>query len=188
MIIDFVGQASPVGRWKLIGLDLLCLVLQVTMMSLTLEKQFLQGKKRGHGSASRSALEASQVQDLDAEERGVLGFDSSNGIELQELRSGSQGRTGADEDRERDELLGHELQEEERDEHPLDTFYAGDHVLVKLHLLDSIRAQWRVSSLTAHPANAAATTASMQTAAGDFVGRRIAFSLGGRTIGPGSAA
>ena len=192
MIIDFVGQASPVSRWKLVGLDMLCLVLQVVMMCLTLEKRNLQGKKKVMGAVNRSVIdvvgERRIGQDLDAEERGVLGSDNAGDIEMQDLGRTSRGRTGGDEDRERDELLAHDLQEEERDDHPLDTFYTGDRILVKLHLLDTIRLQWRTTNVSPNPASAAARTASVQTAAGDFVGRRITFTLGGSATGDGSTA
>ena len=200
MIIDFVGQASPVSRWRLVGLDTLCLVLQVVMMCLTLEKQSLQGRRRAKspGRMDRSDANASEEvagrrsQDLDAEERGMFGSENAGGIAMQDLSSSSpissgpatRGRTGGDEDRERDELLAHELQEEERDDHPLDIFYSGDYTLMKLHLLDTIRSQWRTSSISASSANAAAVrTADMQTAAGDLVGRRVAFTWSGRTGG-----
>lgn len=192
MIIDFVGQASPVSRWRLVGLDTLCLVLQVVMMCLTMEKQRVQGWRKSSGPISGSAVDAAAEprsgQDLDAEERGVLGSEQAGGIEMQELGPGSQGRTGGDEDRERDELFAHELQEEERDDHPLDVFYNGDFVLVKLHLLDTLRTQWRTSNVSASSANVAVRTAGMQTAAGELVGRRIAFTWGGRTTGGGRIA
>ena len=106
----------------------------------------------------------------------------AGGFEMQELGS-PRGRTGGDEDRERDELLAHELQqEEEREErHPLDGFYTGDYMLVRLHLVDTVRAQWRADGLRATaPMTAAARTAGMQTTAEDLVGGRFRFSWGRR--------
>ena len=175
------------------ALDLLCLALQLVMMCLTVEKHVLQGKRRIGGAADRSPLDASrqragEAQDLDAEERGMLGSEGATGIEMQDLGRRSRGRTGGDEDRERDELLAQELQEEERDEHPLDVFHTGDYLLVKVHVFDTVREQWQASGLRADPANAAARTAGMQTPAGDFVGRRITFTWRGRTVGDGRTA
>ena len=81
ILIDFVGQASPVGRWKLLALDLLCLVLQLVMMCCTLEKQILQGKRRRSVVGVDHVLRAGEDagprrvggQDLDAEEERSAG-------------------------------------------------------------------------------------------------------------------
>lgn len=187
MTIDFVGQISPVSRWRLVGLDALCLVLQVVMMCVNLEKQRLQGRRKVPGAVGMDAAAEEQgrgQQDLDAEERGVLGSEEvAAGIEMQDLGPRSRGRTGGDEDRERDELLAHALQEEERDDHPLDVFYTGEHVIVKLHLWETIRTQWRSRGVSTSSTEAAARSAGMQTAAGDLVGRRLRFTWGGRTTG-----
>ena len=194
LLIDFVGQASPVSKFKLVGLDILTLVLQIVIMALTLEKQSLLGKTKPAVSGRdgvMAALDAmgDQVrgQDHDLEERGVLGSENpadTDEIEMRDLRPSARGRTGGDEDRERDDLLPTEEEDEQgRDEHPLDSFYTGDHVIAKLQLWDTIRAQWRSRSAGMTPSDAATTASNIQTAQ-NFMGRRIAFTFaGGRTIG-----
>jgi len=163
LLIDFVGQKSPVGRWRLVGLDLLVLVLQLVILGVTLERR---GTKTG---VTEEAME--RRQDHDAEERGMLRQDSddTDDIELQDLQHTS-GRTGGDEDRERDELLQAGANSEQRDQHPLDPFYTGNHIITNLNVIDTICAQWHASSVTGKASDAAATSdvhvAAVQAAAG----------------------
>ena len=148
-MIDFVGQASPVGRWRLLGGDVLCVGLQVVMMGLTVERMVVCGVRgaatggwvegevevEGPGGSGRPA------QDLDAEERGMTR--DGEGFEMQDLGRGV-GRTGGEEDAERDELL--DVGEREGGGHPLDKFYAGDHLLVRLHLRTLLRSEYARAS------------------------------------------
>lgn len=145
IFIDFVGQKSPVSKITLALLDILLLGLQLVILAVVLER-----RKIGVPSASTDAAETSpvqpQVQDHDSEERGVLRPPLSEGIELQTL---SSGRTGADQDHERDELLSptsrdfqHPTDLAAVDEHPLNTFYSGQHIIADFYILDTIRTQW----------------------------------------------
>lgn len=190
LLIDFVGQASPVSKWRLLALDLLTLVLQILTMAVTLEKQVLQGKRLPSASiaALNEALDAlgNQVrqQDHDAEERGVLSSgepSTGEAIEMTVLGSTSQGRVGGEEDGERDELLGISDTEDQRDEHPLNNFYTGEYVVARLPILDTIRTQWRLRTISANAASAV-TTGSAVRGASDLVGRRLTFSMGGRPL------
>ena len=180
-MIDFVGQASPVGKWRLLGLDCLCLGLQIVMLCMTLEKN----KEKSLG-VERTVLDTSRrVQDHDAEEAGMLVSDPAivQDIELQPLRATSADRAGNHEGTEDDDTFH---QDEERgDAHPLDSFYTGEHVIANLHILDTIRTQWRSRSAGVHSANP--TTASGVQSAAALAGRRLTLNFGalGRREGEG---
>ena len=174
LIIDFVGQTSPVSRWRLLGLDLLCLALQVLMLGVTLEKRGVQG------ISSAMTTQQGRRQDHDAEEAGTLRSDPmvTEDIQLQTLRpifTSRQDNTTSDESADLLDTNG-----ELDDAHALDTYYTGEHILANLHILDTIRTQWQSRSV-----NMDTTTASgMQTAA-TIAGRRFTVTFGGRerTIG-----
>ena len=101
-------------------------------------------------------------QDHDSEERGMLrrGSDAVDDIELQDFGHASLGRTGGDEDRERDELLRPDGGRELQDCLPWDHFYTGEHVVANLHIIDTIRAQWNSSGGSIEGSGAATTSAS----------------------------
>lgn len=174
LLIDFVGQKSPVGRWRLVGLDLLVLCLQLVILGATLER-------RGTKTADDVVIETVEVplesgQDHDAEERGVLREDSdgTEEIELQDLYQTS-GRTGGDEDRERDELLEAGANSERDNQHPLDPFCTGNHIVVNLHILDTIRTQWHANGVSAEGADASTSSGAQSAAANTVAGRIMAY-------------
>ena len=182
LLIDFVGQEGPISKTKLVLLDILTLALQLLMLSVTLERS----KMRDSDiiiSASGASTTTTPHQDHDSEERGLLRPDPTiiESIQLQPL----PGRTGGDEDAERDELLAEPLPTSLTDptEHPLDTFSTGEHMIVNLHILDTIRSQWwQYGSLNTTTSDSAAASATGAAAATE--GRRIGFRLriGGREL------
>jgi hypothetical protein len=92
LMIDFIGQKGPTSKWKLVGLDLALLVLQMTMVAVHVKRRELKEKlaKISGGSSGSTANSAegeaasaepaataaeenaAREQDTDAEERGVL--------------------------------------------------------------------------------------------------------------------
>ncbi|ORY09204.1 hypothetical protein BCR34DRAFT_487588, partial [Clohesyomyces aquaticus] len=100
LMIDFIGQQGPTAKWKLTGLDIAILLLQLVMVSVHVKKRDLKkklGKISGGSAATRTEGEPSPAQgsdnttteqpstpipsataaterdqDADAEERGVL--------------------------------------------------------------------------------------------------------------------
>lgn len=157
ILIDFVGQESPVSRIRLVSLDMLTWALQIVLLAVMLERRKTVALSNSQLRADESLPSASisRSQDHDSEERGILRplTSPTADIELQPLPSG---RTGADEDRERNELSRHDTSlgpsnddEEDddpglnaMDEHPLDRFHSGQHVLADIYLMDVIRTQW----------------------------------------------
>lgn len=128
--MDFVGQESPVSKIRLLSLDLLTLGLQLIILAVILERRNLDPEP--------STPNTSPTQDHDSEERGIFRSPPSpSAIELQPL---TRGRTGADEDRERNELSPD--RPSTFDEHPLDPFHSGQHIIAHVDLPNMIRTQW----------------------------------------------
>lgn len=175
LVIDFVGQLSPVRRWRLLGTDLLLLALQILMLGMTVERRAL---KDGNNAAPNDASVREETrQDHDFEERGEL-RQSSSDIELQDLRHHSSARSGAGEDSERDDLLESESGPQGAKQHPLDPFYTGEHVIADLHILHTIRAQWRHHAANMSSSNLSATSSVQAAAVAAAAGRTLTYRLG----------
>ncbi|KAM0799335.1 hypothetical protein BDR22DRAFT_856273 [Usnea florida] len=172
LLIDFVGQESPVSRWRLLALDALVLALQVLVMAVMLEKRKLAVE--GEDVVVEEVEEARQ--DYDSEERGMMRqYTMQDDIELQDMRPTPSGRTGGDEDRERDELLESEESSVGRDRHPLDPFLTGQAVIVNVRVIEIIRSQWHSTADTSGEA-----TASGAAAVAAVAGRTLSYRLGER--------
>ncbi|KAL8737805.1 MAG: hypothetical protein Q9181_001339 [Wetmoreana brouardii] len=176
LLIDFVGQLSPVSRVRLVAYDLLILALQMVMLGVTLEKRKLIDA--GNSSAEGGESREDERQDHDFEERGVRRGEIVEGIELQPLRPLSGGRTGGDEDGERDELLGEN--ESTPVEHPGDAFYSGQYVVTDVHIVDTVRSQWRHSYTAARSSNDRSVGAATELARQRL---RFRIRIGGREYG-----
>ncbi|KAF9735370.1 hypothetical protein PMIN02_001070 [Paraphaeosphaeria minitans] len=86
LMIDFIGQLGPTSKWKLAGLDICMLLLQLTMVSVHVKRrqarktvaQISAGSTETSANNEESAEQpsaedsAAREQDADAEERGVL--------------------------------------------------------------------------------------------------------------------
>lgn len=184
VLMDFVGQESPVSKIRLLLLDILTLGLQLVILAVVLERRKLSPTSSATDTAIPSSQ--SQAQDHDSEERGMLRPRiSAEDIELQTF---SSGRTGADEDRERNELSSPSSSRFQDggtlaavDEHPLDPFYSGQHIIADLRVLDTIRAQWMQYGSLASAVREASAEGSEST--NDTTRRRrIGFRIGGLEI------
>jgi len=175
LLIDFVGQKSPVSRWRLVGLDILVLMLQILMLGITLERRSVRPEDEAVAVANEMATEPQQ--DHDSEERGILRQDLeyTEDIELRDLHHTSSGRTGGDEDRERDELLDAGNGAEQ---HPLDPYYTGEQVIANMHILDTIRAQWQAVGVSAGGSGASAASGVQGVAVAAAAGRNLTHRLG----------
>ena len=173
LLIDFVGQESPVSRWRLLVLDAMVLALQILMLAITLERRKLAVE---YGDVLVEEVEEAR-QDHDSEERGMMSRDGTvqDDIELQDIRHTSSGRTGGDEDRERDELLDHDGTNQQGDRHPLDPFLTGQAVIANIHVIDTVRSQWHVTADTSGE-----TTTSGAAAVAAVAERTLSFRLGDR--------
>ncbi|KAF1949979.1 DUF1746-domain-containing protein [Byssothecium circinans] len=85
LMIDFIGQKGPTSKWKLAGLDIALLLLQMTMLTVHVKKRELKknlakmtaGSEGTNNEGTETTTPASEEaaareQDADAEERGVL--------------------------------------------------------------------------------------------------------------------
>ncbi len=189
ILIDFVGQEGPISKSRLVVLDLLTLALQLLVLAAFLERQKLRtpttSAEGSTGATTAGTTEAGlQGQDHDSEERGVLRPDpgSSEDIELQPLHS-SAGRTGGEEDGERDELLSEsqQLGVQDSSNHPLDAFYTGEHISTELHILDSIRSQGWLTGEGGVEGSSSSTAATAASFASSRLGIRMRF--GGNGLG-----
>jgi len=160
-----------------VAVDTVTLVLQLLVLAVTVERRgpVTKGGDEGVGS-NYEIVGARQRQTQDAEERGVLHSSepasSSEDIEMQPLHPS---RTSADVDGELDE-------QESGNGHPLDPFNSGQHIIVDLHILDTIRSQWTGSgALSTNIYNRAASQGSGTRAVVGVVevaGRRLGFQVG----------
>ncbi len=175
LLIDFVGQESPVSRSRLLVLDAIVLALQILILAVTLERRKLAAE------FTNALVEEvdHERQDHDSEERGMLRQESriQDDIELQDMRHTSSGRTGGDEDRERDELLEPDASNEPRYQHPLDPFLTGQTVILNVHVIDTIRSQWHFSADSPVEATSSGAAA---VAVAEVAGRTLSFRLGNR--------
>ncbi|KAI4181864.1 MAG: hypothetical protein L6R41_006362 [Letrouitia leprolyta] len=180
LLIDFVGQKSPVPTWRLVGYDILVLMLQIVMLGVTVEKKKLDTPK--NGSAGIGGEREAERQDHDSEERGVRrSEDAPEGIELHHLGPRSGGRSRGEKDGERDELS--EVGRSTTYEHPRDAFYSGQYILADIHVVNTVRDQWTQSRPTAtgNPRDSSVRAA----AAAELARRRLRFRIriGGRVYG-----
>jgi hypothetical protein len=151
MIIDFVGQKGPISKLRLLTLDLVVLTLQLVMLSVHIKRQVL---KSASSTVDRSTPDAEvtapSIRDHDLEERGLRRSESDD-IDLQTFppthdNPAVQGRTGGDEDGERDELLVEQREAPDGGDsgpEPLTEFHHGELIAAEIHILDTIRSQWR---------------------------------------------
>lgn len=133
-MIDFVGQLSPVGKWRLCISDLVCFVLQIMLMGATLERQELLGH------STRPVKETPNQQTHDAEEAGLLSADphSTGNFEMDVLPrttvvpEGAVASHGSPDDGSANEDLSQ---------------YTGELSIATLNLLDIARSQWQPRSI-----------------------------------------
>lgn len=164
LLIDFVGQLGPVAKSRLVGTDLLTMVLQFVIFFVLLEQRQLRAAIGGGGSGSGRTIAgmdpaalssiSNLEQDHDSEEQGVL---RSDGVAAAMLpSSGIRGRRD-DEDSDLMDVNG-PLQAE----HPLDTFNSGQYVIANLYIFDTLRTAWQAPYmiLSNRASGATAATAS----------------------------
>lgn len=155
LFIDFIGQKAPVSVARLLALDTLILVLNFVMLGLILERV---RTSEGMSSSSSSSADAqareqdeSPRQDHDSEERGVLRHHQTsdgNEVELDDLGGNeTHPRNSIDDQLERTDLLtgpSESPPNTAKDAHFLDTFAAGEAVIMHMGFVDVIHDQWQI--------------------------------------------
>ena len=194
MIIDFVGQMSPVNKFRLVATDVLVWVLQVVMLAVSLERRKLGGETSETAAAGANPAlvgeEAHLRQDYDAEERGErrAANPGDNGdIEMQPLQ---RVQSGSDEPGGRGDHLFDSSAAASTDRHPLDTFNSGQYVIANLDLFNMVHTQWlqrnTFRTQSSGPADAQSDP-SVAAVATILAGRSLGFRLrvGGQPLGTG---
>ncbi|MCJ1437542.1 hypothetical protein MMC27_006929 [Xylographa pallens] len=150
LLIDFIGELGPISKIRMVLLDLVIMALQFIILAVVLEREALKkGMEGSLGPATSSTEEETGLggQDHDAEEQGIhrsLAGETED-IEMQPLRSM---RPEAGDDYHGSEIdtfpgLSLTLRRSSASEHPLDTFNSGQHVIVNLHITETIRTSYR---------------------------------------------
>lgn len=169
IIIDIIGQKGPTSKIHLLLLDFLVLALQCFMLAVVMEKDRLGTVMKAYTSpssaASRAAVARADIQDLDAEERGVVRdtVADTGDIEMQHMANRADSSTTSaqepnnEESGDRAALLAEPPSREHRGD-GLDTFWSGRAIIADLHILQVIRRHWRDYGLM----NGAATESALQ--------------------------
>ncbi|KAJ5864478.1 uncharacterized protein N7529_006394 [Penicillium soppii] len=164
LFIDFIGQI-PVSVPRLLSFDLLIFFVDIVMLALIIERVKITGSSTpSTGSNTGTIVDAnseavgSQPQDHDAEERGVLRQEDSDEVPpLTDDNAGSSPNSSIDEEveEERTTLLADPAEigspSAVRGGHPMDSFAAGEVVLVNTSFFGTMRDQWRYSNAPARP-------------------------------------
>lgn len=161
LFIDFIGQA-PVSVYRLLSFDLLILLIDFIMLGLIIERVKTNGTPTPVAATPNADTptdtitdtspdaEGSQSQDHDAEERGIL-RQEDGGETVSPAHDGNH--IDEEVEDERTTLLADPADAESgsagRGEHPMDTFAAGEAVIVNMSFLGTIRDQWRHSNAAA---------------------------------------
>ena len=186
IIVDFIGQLSPVSKIKLVATDLLIWALQITMLAVSLERRKLAGNSNETAAAGASLgttnEEAESWHNHDAAERGessgIIPAESQD-IELQPLH--------------RDRASGDEVGNDPPDDptsnhlehHPVDIFHSGQHIIAHLDLRNMIRTQWLERRIDPFQSMDAQRNPSLGAVA-IIAGRNLSFGLragGGQPLG-----
>ncbi|KAK6505425.1 hypothetical protein TWF481_007328 [Arthrobotrys musiformis] len=131
MIIDFVGQEGPISRFRLIFLDLIILILQLTMLTVKVSKQDLL-----ESSGPNRVVPA---QDLDDEERGIVAGveDDVSDFEISPVEDSHRRNSSSSNDGLR-----------RRRPTPESNIYSGEVNIVDLRIVETVRSQWNSQNNT----------------------------------------
>jgi hypothetical protein len=175
LMIDFIGQQGPTSKWKLAGLDICILLLQLLMVSVHVKRRHAKKTvaQTSAGSTETSTTDgesaeqpppdggAAREQDADAEERGVL------------RRTDTLSDVGVDPD-EGDALLSSSA-----DVHidALDVLISGQCIIGEFTLIDTLLDEHR--KYQASPAEAGGSSALSPTALRQLQSIRVRLGVGG---------
>ena len=162
-MIDFVGQSSPVPRWKFLALDVLCVTLQALLFGIALERE-----KDGTNVASQHVSIRSGPdpdQNHDAEEAGLprSSLGTVEQIEMEDFGTNHQASAQTDEEVGQMRVCGGTARSNVQD-----LLYTGRSTIAELHIRNSVQEQWQLRNVS----SGATTTSEVQVAAA-AAGRRL---------------
>lgn len=139
MIIDFVGQEGPISRFRLIFLDFIILLLQLTMLTVKVSKQDLLD--------SSGPNRVTPAQDLDDEERGIIaGAEDDNSDFAVSPIEGQNNSINGDGLRRRRPAAESNI-------------YSGEVNIADLRIVETVRSQWNSQNNAPIAQSASATMA-----------------------------
>jgi hypothetical protein len=164
LFIDFIGQI-PVSVPRLLSFDLLIFFVDIIMLALIIERVKIIGSSTPATAPDTntavdesSEAAASQPQDHDAEERGVLreeDGDETSPPTHDNMQSSPNSSLDEEVEEERTSLLADPEDVGSpscaRGGHPMDSFAAGEAVLVNMGFFGTLRDQSRYSNSLARP-------------------------------------
>ncbi|KAK6336494.1 hypothetical protein TWF696_002044 [Orbilia brochopaga] len=131
MIIDFVGQEGPISKFRLVFLDILILLLQLTMLAVKVSKQDLLD--------SSPPTRGTPAQDLDSEERGVNAALDPDTHDYDDHEDADTSPGGP----------------RPRRSSPDANIPCGETIIAELRILDTVRSQWQSSNSNSQIAQSA---------------------------------
>jgi hypothetical protein len=165
LFIDFIGQ-KPVSVLRLLSFDVLIFLIDFIMLALIIERVKMVGPTTPPTTTTDQTTTNTNsnpaqptAQDQDAEERGMMrGPDDTETGDPESNTATPPPITEIDDDvnDERTTLLAEPGESDAsytRDGHPLDTFSAGQAVIVDMGFLGTIRDQWKHSVTTQRPSS-----------------------------------
>ncbi len=130
LLVDFVGQLTPISKWRLVFSDLTLLLLQVVMLTANIKRQNIKNPTPAGATA----------QDHNAEERGatVAG----------DYFAATENEEG---DIEMHSLLAEPSEDPRKATHTLDRFYTGNVMVMELNLIQDIKRQFALEPAAMRP-------------------------------------
>ena len=130
LLVDFVGQLTPISKWRLVFSDLAILLLQVVMLTANIKRQNIKNP---------ISIANSTAHDHDAEERGTI---TASAAELE----------NEDGDIEMQSLLAEPSGDAATATHALDRFYTGNLMVMELNIIQDIKRQFALEPAAVRPA------------------------------------
>lgn len=146
IFVDFVGEKTPISKFRIILLDVLVCGIQIVMLAGLIEKtrlSKLQTSPTRESSSGDGPINQTGAQNLDAEERGIMAL-----IDDPLLPNGTDGG------------LDPNSQGPSSSAHPLDPFTTGRFLVADTNLSVTIRTQWTIWKRGPAAVAEAATTTS----------------------------
>lgn len=195
--MDFIGQKGPSSKIHLLLLDVLSLVLQITQLSMHVQRQKLKESPAAAVSVTTStgtqynAPAVGSGQSLDAEERGVRAsaeHERQDGIEMQTLNPAGEANETTNEQAgpsEREALLERTTLPPRTDAHIFDAFNSGQIVLGDFDLIKTVKEQFWAYQKSPADANSAERNRLMRQRLTARIGRWgfEPSAVAGRTVG-----
>ncbi|CAO1597928.1 MAG: hypothetical protein LQ349_002419 [Xanthoria aureola] len=140
LLIDLVGQKSPVSRIRMIASDILILGLQLVILAVNVDKKNAGMPSRTSGGSDMDG--ESSLQNHDSEEQGIRrSEEGAEDIELGALAPTFEGRTEGDEDR-----WGNEPTERRgwtTTDHASNAYVSGQYTVINVYIIDTIQDHWK---------------------------------------------